>query len=223
MKVDPKADFHGFTMLEARNVARRFPPAGSSWFGWGHACSVIKNDKCALTLVEALEREGYLVRSDDDRAMFQRTERGNQLAMASVRPLKRATAERLLREVIARAENINADPVHCYRVGALVVFGSYLDAARDRLGDLDVGYVMSRRFELGTSELEEAETRSRNRAQAAGRRFTSYYDWLWWPDREFLLALKGRATGLSLHNWAVDRKVIERAPHQLVFGQLPNE
>ena len=224
MSIDPKADFHGFTMIEARNVVRRFPSAGSSWFGWGYACSVVKSEKDALRLVEALERDGYLVRSEDDDAMFQRTERGNQLALASARPLKRTTAERMLRELLRRAREINRSSTYCYRVGALVVFGSYLDESRDRLGDLDVGYVMSRRFAPGTTECEAAETRSRERARRAHRTFGSYEDWLGWPEREFLLALKGRTQGLSLHNYeGVDRKVIQAGPHRLVFGELPTE
>lgn len=221
MNFDPKADFCGFSMLEARNVVRRFPSAGSSsWLGWGYACSTIENEERASRLVDALEREGYLRRSDDDQETFQRTERGNQLALASARLLKRATVERMLRELIARAEKINASSHYCYRVGKLIVFGSYLDVSRERLGDLDVGYVMDRRYELGTPELEDAEKRSRERARRVGRRFGSYVDWLCWPEREFLLALKGRMAGLSLHNYdGIDRKVIQGGPHRLVFGE----
>lgn len=218
MNIDPKADFHGFTMLEARNVVRRFPSAGSSWFGWGHACGIINDERRALILVEALEREGYLVPSEGKDGIFQRTEVGNQFALASARTLKRATAARMLSNLIDRANGINANP-YCYRVGALVVFGSYLDETRDRLGDLDVGYVMQRRYDHGSREAEEAESASRDRAQAAGRRVSSYDEWLWWPEREFLLALKGRTAGLSLHNYCgIDRRVIDGAPHRLVFG-----
>lgn len=223
VQIEPKANYHGFTMLQARNVVRRFPPAGSScFFGWGCACSVLQSEKDGLALVEALERDGYLIRPKDEGAIFQRTDSGNQLALASARPLKRATADRMLRELLQRARKINRSSTYCYRVGALIVFGSYLDKSRDRLGDLDVGFVMSPRFASGTRESEAAETRSRERARRAHRTFGCFQDWIGWPEREFLLALKARTQGLSLHNYkGIDGKVIQAAPHRLVFGELP--
>ena len=149
--------------------ARRFPRPGQRWFGWGDACGVLKNDERALQLVKALEREGYLVGADDEPTTYQRTTLGDRLAMASARPLKRKTAERMLRDLVARAESVNANDDFCYDVGALVVFGSYLDETRHRLGDVDVGYVMSRRFAHGSEQAETAEGLSRARAEKANR------------------------------------------------------
>lgn len=205
--------------MEARRVVRCFPSAGSFSFGSVYASSVARGQNDALQLVEALERDGYLVRSEDNAAMFQRTARGNQLALASARPLKRTTADRMLRELLQRARQINQSSAYCYSVGALIVFGSYLDESRDRLGDLDVGYVMRPRFAPNTNESESAKTRSRERAH---RTFGSYAEWLGWPEREFLLALKRRTPGLSLHDYeGFDRRVIQAGPHRLVFGELP--
>lgn len=69
----------------------------------------------------------------------QPTVKGNALANASFgKPISRATATRLLGQVIERARAYNADPVRLLTVTEIVLFGSYLDSAVDLLGDLDL-------------------------------------------------------------------------------------
>ena len=67
------------------------------------------------------------------------TVKGNALANASFgKPISRATATRLLGQVIERARAYNPDPARLLTVTEIVVFGSYLDPAVDLLGDLDL-------------------------------------------------------------------------------------
>ena len=65
------------------------------------------------------------------------TVKGNALANASFgKPISRATATRLLSQVIDRARAYNADPARLLTVAEIVIFGSYLDNAVNPLGDL---------------------------------------------------------------------------------------
>lgn len=115
---------------------------------------------------------------------------GNSLGMASFgKPISRATADRLLEEIIGRAKAYNADPGKLMYVSSLTVFGSYLDDL-DRLGDLDVGLAFGRR----TSD----PAASRRYARASGRFFNSFIDELFWPQQELFLHLKNRSTAISL-------------------------
>jgi len=62
------------------------------------------------------------------------TVKGNALANASFgKPISRATATRLLGQVIERARAYNADPARLLTVTEIVVFGSYLDPAAGQL------------------------------------------------------------------------------------------
>jgi hypothetical protein len=221
MIIDPKADFYGFTMLEARNVVRLFGGEGSGhWCSWPRAHGVIKSERRARALVAALTSAGYLVEGEGRfRRMFQRSALGNRFAKASARTIKRTTAERILDELVARATALNASDDYGFRVDALIIFGSYLDQTRERLGDVDVGYVISSRHPRGSKEFAEADRRAHKRAQAAGRQLASIVDQVFWPDHEFRLALKSGTAGLSLHDArGPDAKLIAAGPHRVVFG-----
>ena len=221
MIIDPKENFHGYSMLQARNVVRRFPGHGSGqWCSWERACGVLKNRSRAQALVGALARAEYLVKGDGPfRGLFQRSALGNRFAQASARPITRATANRVLRELIARATSLNADASYGFRVDALIVFGSYLDPTRDQLGDVDVAYVMSSRHPPGSKESKEADRRAHERARDACRRLASIFEQVYWPEHEFLLALKSRTAGLSLHDaCGADAKLIASGPHHVIYG-----
>ena len=80
------------------------------------------------------------------------TVKGNALANASFgKPISRATATRLLPEVIDRAHGYNADPSRLLTITEIIVFGSYLDPAADPLGDLDLAISTVRRDTGGSS------------------------------------------------------------------------
>jgi predicted nucleotidyltransferase len=65
--------------------------------------------------------------------------KGSALAMATAAPpLRRETAERLITQLVERARAVNKDDRWAYRVGRLVVFGSYVRGA-ERPNDVDVG------------------------------------------------------------------------------------
>lgn len=118
---------------------------------------------------------------------------GNALANASLtKPITRSTAERLLRGVIDRAASYNADPDRILAVTRLDVFGSYLDPEKDRLGDLDLGIEIVRRFDSDSwTEMSLAYTAK------SGRTFNRYTDRLFWPLHELLRYLKNRSSAIG--------------------------
>lgn len=227
MIIDPKAELFGHRTLLVRNVLRKFPfSGGDSGRHWSAARRIL-DEKQLRVLLDKLAENGYLERTKFRREgteFFYRTEKGQRLAMASARCIRRKTAERMLKRVIERAREINQDDKYVYRIQCLVVFGSFLDEKRERLGDLDVAYQVSQRFPGSLLEPESPHERAWNasirRAQEEGRGFSNMVEETCWPDFEWLRALKGRAAGLSLHKLEDDALIILKGPHKVVFGQI---
>jgi hypothetical protein len=214
MIVDPKGRLYGLPTLVVRQVLRNMDP---DW-------RVTERDACrdlseieGHKLIEALLRDGLIEPCEswvtDDAPRYSRTEKGTRLALASARPIKRPTAERMLKALIERAQAINDGDYFC-TVGALIVFGSFMTDA-PMLGDLDVAWTLHKRFVPGSS-LDEARRRSEKRA---GKRAPGVLI-AFWPYTECLLALKGHTPGLSLHDFLHDGSIVLQGAHEVVFGEL---
>jgi len=155
----------------------------------------------AEAAVVSLVDEGYLARLDGfgDEAWVKTTISGNAVAMASFgKPITRATADRLVAGLIERAQAYNADAGKPLLVARLRVFGSYLDPAVDRLGDVDIEY----RLEQRPGYPEEAYL---NYGRRSGRQFSTLVDELAWPQLEAVQILKARSAALNLTYEDVDR------------------
>lgn len=156
---------------------------------------LLKGTEFELSAVFAdLEAAGYLekIRVDNHGdTWWDTTILGNSLAMASFgRPISRKTADRLVIELLQRARAYNADPSKPMFIDTLRVFGSYLDAEVDPVGDVDVELAYGRRI------ADMAELRAYTRA--SGRSFNTYMDELLWPSTELFLHLKKRSAFISL-------------------------
>jgi hypothetical protein len=93
------------------------------------------SDSDAASVLNNLEKDGFI---ESVRGGLEPSTKGSALAMATAAPpLRRATASRLVADLIERARALNADDRWAYRVGTVVVFGSYVRGA-DRPSDVDV-------------------------------------------------------------------------------------
>jgi hypothetical protein len=164
--------------------------------GVWHAAQVLgTNEKATADHIAAFCAAGYLesATSHPDDPGWITTVKGNALAQASLtKPIRRETAERLLRGVIDRTRAYNADSGKILAVIRIDVFGSYLDSAQHQLGDLDLGIQIVRRFEG-----ELWVKRSREYTARSGRNFARFIDELFWPQRELIMQLKKRSSAIS--------------------------
>jgi len=146
----------------------------------------------AVESLRAFVDSGYIEHLPDDYwpdGSWTTTISGNALAMASFgKPISRATAERLLAEVLERVRSYNSDPAKALTVTQLVVFGSYLDPSADSLGDLDLAMSYVRRPGVDLFDY----------ARASGRSFSGIGDEVMWPLRELMLAIKNRSTAINV-------------------------
>ena len=186
------------------------------------ACDVLGvNQDAAQDQMRAFEAAGYVERSGLAHARgdwWATTVKGNALANASFgKPISRATATRLLGQVIDRARAYNADPSRLLTVTEIVAFGSYLDPAVDPLGDLDLAVSTVRRDTDGQRYVDKVL----EYARASGRSFSAFHDRLFWPARELRMILKNRSSALSITDEDV-RKLTDRFEVVYAVGEDPD-
>jgi hypothetical protein len=162
-----------------------------------------------------VERGGLAHAAGDD--WWATTVKGNALANASFgKPISRATATRLLGQVIERARAYNADPARLLTVTEIVVFGSYLDPVVDLLGDLDLAVSTVRRDTDGKRYVDQVL----EYARVSGRSFSAFHDRLFWPARELRMILKNRSPAISITDEDI-RKLTERIEVVYVVADDP--
>jgi predicted nucleotidyltransferase len=186
------------------------------------ACDVLGvNQDAAQDQMRAFEAAGYVERSGLAHARgdwWATTVKGNALANASFgKPISRATATRLLGQVIDRARAYNADPSRLLTVTEIVAFGSYLDPAVDPLGDLDLAVSTVRRDRDGQRYVDKVL----EYARASGRSFRAFHDRLFWPARELRMTLKNRSSALSITDEDV-RNLTDRFEVVYAVGEDPD-
>lgn len=163
------------------------------------ACGILGVNKVAARdQRRVFEAAGYVKRSGlactTDEEWWVTTVHGNALANASFgKPVSRATATRLLGQVIERARAYNADPARLLTITEIVVLGSYLDPAVDPLGDVDLAVSTVRRDIDGQRYVDMAL----KYAKANGRGFSTFAERPFWPARELRMILKKRSPAIT--------------------------
>jgi predicted nucleotidyltransferase len=155
-----------------------------------------------------------LVELDDDTGTCHLTLRGSSLCNATgAKPVSRKVGQRQLEQLVIRAEAINASDHYLFWVDRLVLFGSFLNPAAEKVGDVDVAVGLARR-EPDTDVFAEM---SRKRAEESGRAFNTIVDFLGWSEHEVWLALKSRSSVLSLTS--TRDRVLEICPSRVVYDR----
>ncbi|MGB7437553.1 MAG: hypothetical protein WBR26_20380 [Candidatus Acidiferrum sp.] len=145
-------------------------------------------------------KEFSVTRREAQNILEETTMKGNALRLAKAsRPITRASAERVLRELLDRVLAVNDRSELAYRVESVVVFGSYLSKT-ERLNDLDIAVELKARRDDDAS-FESLRKASMERALASGRRFRNVVEEVGWPQIEVLSILKNRSRTISFCEW----------------------
>ncbi len=214
MRVDPKGDIGRFPVLLVRKVLRRLRNQ-IHWTEQNVQKAAGLNWRRAAELIRELQKAG-LAEASPERGpgWWSTTSTGMSFAAASAaKPITRQTAERALGDLLDRVAVVNKRGGFLAKVTKVVVFGSYLRTEVDRLGDVDVA------VELQPKEPDPAKLRKATYARVAlleglGRRFDGYMDKEGWWRREALQFLKGRSRAISLHDYSVEKELIDAVPHR---------
>lgn len=172
--------------------------------------SVGMNKKEADQVIDKLKDGGYI--EEGKRGCYSRTRLGSSLAAATAaKPIKRATADSLLKMLIANAQHVNDSDEFIDRVESLQVFGSYVRGA-ELLGDLDV-YIDLQPKDPGRPFPQAIL----EHAYKSGRQFSSYTSKLSWHSTQVFLFLRQRKRSISilsdLRNIPFELQLVEVWPH----------
>lgn len=149
-------------------------------------------DQPAQALKQLVEG-GYLDAGTDGQETVTTTTAGNAVAMASfARPITRATAGRLVTSLVARATEYNQDRCKPRFIRRIRLFGSYLEPAVERLGDIDVELTIESRDGLSPEELTAY-------GRDSDKTFSNRMCELFWPDEELRRFLAGGSRAYSFH------------------------
>lgn len=219
LQIDPKAEVVGLPILQLRSFLRR-----RGWFGFrieDIERILLVGEEHAEHLLQALLAEGYLERGDyiasTGEQWYQVTAKGLRLSRARAGPrIRRKTADRLLRELVARMEELERRPELLFRVARAVVYGSYLRPEVERLGDLDIGLL------LAPKEPDRARHRAKvnariDEAREEGRHFPNIVDMGAFPEDEVRMFLRGRSKYISFLDLESHAQVPERDGYRVIY------
>ncbi|MFI6362278.1 nucleotidyltransferase domain-containing protein [Nocardia sp. NPDC050630] len=92
-----------------------------------------------LVRLKYLEKRSERIFNSINEDQYCMTVLGGAFANASAaRPVKRATAEKVLAEFMDRVRTVNADPYSVWTVQKVVLFGSMLNELKETVGDVDL-------------------------------------------------------------------------------------
>lgn len=188
MRLDKTETIRGVRMMVVRDLMRRI--------GGGAISARYVKDQAGADICAALVARGWLKPkySRNGTQYYSSTVAGDAVANAHfVKPLPRARADRLVAEMLDRADGINAVDDLLYRVKTIRAFGSYITNSPD-VGDIDLEVELEYKREKGDRPNEV----NRARARASGKTM-SYWDEGRYGEREVKLLLKGRSPYLSFH------------------------
>lgn len=196
-------EIEGMPAVTARNLLRAMMQAGGP-VSVSYVARVLGVE--GLEATEALQRfarAGLVERRDlpghDVCDYWEITTDGHRVALASAAsPVRRSVAEEAVRALIDRARAVNSSCDYAFCVAEIRVFGSYLTDV-ERLGDVDLVIRLRPRF-FDSGLQARAYQRRVDLAAAQGRRFSSTFQSLIWPQVEVLRFLKGGRRFLSFHD-----------------------
>ena len=124
-----------------------------------------------------------------------------------------AERDRLLADVLKRAEEVNSSGKFLYKVVEIILFGSYLDTSRERLGDLDLAV----RLEPKEQDRKKHIKACARQADKESNRYLSFLDrHSYFSYAKVFKYLRNRSRGISLHS-STDGIISTGIPTKVVF------
>ena len=215
MRIDPEGTIAGKPALLVRGCLRTLR-ARISWDLAALEAAASLEPGTGKSLLRALSAAG-LVKSLG-RGWWEITQAGQRLSSATAaKPITRATAEKALRDFLARVELVNRDARFLGRVNRVVLFGSLLRTDADRLSDVDLAIEVLPKI----ADRERLAVKNRRRVEAllsAGHVFRRIVDIHFYWYREVFRFLKSRSRVISLADYAAEKSLILNVPHRMLLG-----
>ena len=200
MNINAKDNYYGIPMVELRKLVK-------SLFRWRRI--EINNFQSLFNtyheqsklVIKMLEIDGFIEKVKYGGAIyFVNTVKGNALAMSSAaKPLKRESANKIVKEFLNRVINVNENDDFLYNVVEVRLFGSIL-SNKERLSDIDIGIKLKYKYKFkDVDEMDLAHEIRLKKAFEEGRRISGFFEEMTWSSDEVKYYLKSKSGYLSLH------------------------
>ncbi len=204
----------GFPAKQIRELLRQ----NDQYLSVIHVAKVLGlRGKKALKLLETLERQEFIEKSDTDSdgtQYWKLTLRGSALSKALFSaPVSRRNAEKKLSEFIDRVHSVNEDSRFLYRVRKVIVFGSFLTES-PTVGDVDIAIDLEPK-EPDTKRHSDLVQDRADKAARNGKRFQNFVERLYFADREVRSFLKARSRIIQLTDCGDG--VLKIAEHRVIY------
>ena len=113
--------------------------------------------------------------------------------------IKRETADRMVPEFMERVAKVNSDDRYLFRFSRVVLFGSYVNSDRPKIGDIDIGFELEPKW---SGETFQAICAAKSDFECPSGHDLVFR--IFWPKEEALRAAKGGNRYISLHNIGSD-------------------
>lgn len=202
VRINPQHRIEGVPSLLVRDALKNL--CRFSWESWRFQQRLRDYADLAPKILNWLSASGLIERdprSSGKNPLWRVTRKGIRLANApATPPIHRRTANRNLHHLLQRVHLINASDHFPYKIQKAVVFGSYLNPARQRLGDLDIGVEFAPRHADPQRQRQAEQNCIRARIQG-GKKFANVMEMHFWPETYVLRELRGGKRSISLHDY----------------------
>jgi predicted nucleotidyltransferase len=213
VRIDAQSLVGGYPALQMRRLVRTLNDR--LYWGLEVVPSFLHTSEIdASRVVAALEAHGLArARRGKGAKAWTTTQLAQSFACATAaKPITRRTAEAALAAFLERVQRVNRDDLFLAKVTRVIVFGSYLQKDLARLGDVDIAVELEAKALRGET-LQNLNMQRVAQLERQGRRFRNVLDRAMWWQTEVLRFLKGRSRSISLHDYKVDRELIDEVPY----------
>lgn len=219
MRLDPQSAIGGKPALRVRKFLQKVSDA-PSWDSAVVQAAFSVNEDEARTLIHAFRQGGLIqrVRAKGKEA-WTVSQSGQSFAIAkATRPITRKTAEIALGQFMERVQRVNREDYFLAKVTRIILFGSILQPDVDRLGDVDIAIQLEAK-EHTVEIYRQQNARRVAECERNGQRIIGILKRSFWWQIETFRFLKGRNRSISLHDYQVDRELIDLGPHKWLMGE----
>lgn len=215
MRIDRTESIAGLPAFTIRDLFRRASThfVDADYFQEVLSLPSEEAQRLFTTLIELGYIEPYPSRDE----FWHLSEQGLRLAAATAaKPLHRASADRIVQELLERVEEANRRDEFLYTITKVVVFGSYI-TDKEHINDIDVAVSLERKEQDRDRFMERVEQRISDVIEQ-GRSFGNYTQRIAWPMTEVMQFLKGRSRALQMYYG--DDPVLERTVPRTIYEKI---
>lgn len=225
MNINPRDKICNISIIKVRDFLKKYSN-DEIWFKSTISYDLKISAKQSAEVIKELSKLGYIESAGrfKEKEVWKKTLMGSTFSLASAaKPVLRSTAQKHLSLLLKRVEEVNNEPKYLFKVSKVVLFGSYLTDA-EKVSDIDIAIKTEWKAEhskvKGNNKVE-VSLKHAEKAENKGRHFSTYFDYLAWPEYEVRLYLKSKSRVISLHS--INDSILEQTETKTIFEETIKE